>query len=105
MNSEFDLTSGWETIKNNVDVNQSVAFLDLGSNELPLIEGDDGEQVCYFLSLLCNSLVNQTSILASIYECTGLMHMKILMFNPAPYTFLEKLISSRQKRTSVAVCQ
>ncbi|KZS08622.1 DNA polymerase [Daphnia magna] len=42
--SEFDLTSGWETIKNNVDVNQSVAFLDLGSNELPLIEGDDGEQ-------------------------------------------------------------
>ena len=43
--SEFDLTSGWETIKNNVDVNQSVAVLDLGSNELPLTQGDDGEQV------------------------------------------------------------
>jgi hypothetical protein len=43
--SEFDLTSGWETIKNNVDVNQSVAVLDLGSNELPLTQGEDGEQV------------------------------------------------------------
>ncbi|EFX79893.1 hypothetical protein DAPPUDRAFT_304346 [Daphnia pulex] len=41
---EFDLTSGWETIKNNVDVNQSVAVLDLGSNELPLTQGEDGEQ-------------------------------------------------------------
>lgn len=50
MYSEFDLTSGWETIKNNVDVNQSVAVLDLGSNELPLTEGEDGEQVFYLFT-------------------------------------------------------
>jgi len=50
--SEFDLTSGWETIKNNVEVNQSVAVLDLGSNELPLTQGEDGEQVWKILNVI-----------------------------------------------------
>ena len=43
--SEFDLTSGWETIKNNVDANQSVVTVDLSNSELPLTQGEDGEQV------------------------------------------------------------
>lgn len=44
--SELDLTSGWETMKGNVDMNQSVAVLDFSSaDELPLTQGEDGEQV------------------------------------------------------------
>lgn len=48
LNSEFDMTSGWETIKNNVDINQSVAVVDLSNSELPLTQGEDGEQVFTF---------------------------------------------------------
>lgn len=47
--SEFDLTSGWETLKCNVDINQSVTVLDFtSSDELPLTQGEDGEQVFNF---------------------------------------------------------
>lgn len=43
--SEMDLTSGWETVKNDAVLNQSVAFVDLINSELPLTQGKDGEQV------------------------------------------------------------
>lgn len=49
LHSEFDLTSGWETLKCNVDINQSVTVLDFtSSDELPLTQGEDGEQVNNF---------------------------------------------------------
>jgi len=43
--SELDLTSGWETIKSGTELNQTVATVDLNNTELPLVTGEDGEQV------------------------------------------------------------
>lgn len=44
----MDLTSGWETIKNDAVLNQNVAVVDLSNSELPLTQGKDGEQVSEF---------------------------------------------------------
>lgn len=41
----MDLTSGWETLKNDAVLNQNVAVVDLSNSELPLTRGKDGEQV------------------------------------------------------------
>lgn len=48
----MDMTSGWETLKSNVDANQSMAVLDFTSaDELPLVQGEDGDQVLIYLFL------------------------------------------------------
>lgn len=43
--SELDLTSGWETIKNGANLNQTVSVPDFNNSELPLTQGEDGQQV------------------------------------------------------------
>ena len=46
--SDVDLTSGWETIKNNVSMDQSsINVPDFSTgDELPLIKDENGDQVC-----------------------------------------------------------
>ena len=45
--SEQDLTSGWETIKSSTELNQTVSTVELNNTELPLVPGEDGEQVIF----------------------------------------------------------
>ena len=43
--SEQDLTSGWDTIKDGANLNQTVVVPEFNSSELPMTQGEDGEQV------------------------------------------------------------
>lgn len=52
--SMLDMTSGWETIKNNDStLNQTVASVDFNNSELPLVQGEDGQQVFFFSPCDC----------------------------------------------------
>jgi hypothetical protein len=52
-NSDVDLTSGWDTIKNNVSMDQSSIIVpDISTgDELPLIKDENGDQVRRILQL------------------------------------------------------
>jgi hypothetical protein len=52
-NSDVDLTSGWDTIKNNVSMDQSSIIVpDVSTgDELPLIKDENGDQVRRILQL------------------------------------------------------